>query len=363
MERGKRIGEVIDSHCKYRYSPYTIVRIVDGRTKTDVSSGQLVEKGGVYAVELKEKDISIQLKVNDEEPKRVEISSSLYVNQLAKSQGFSVAIVLCWHPIDGYVQLDGRSYDVIKEGESYWLQTKAYPAIWFGHRLVSSARRLLATRTEKQKLAVVEGQFSSTAKEDSQRPVECWSWIRAIAVILLAIFVFYWFVVFLLSVWPPAEGGSARKEALRTTTMPTVSTDDRLIVTAGGSDELIDLLKEVSSQFLAERTKNEAEHVELQQLQQREEEHAAERASFVAKIGGLERQMEQLKRENSRTAPTAGLPCPSNALTRQWDHLVLIVILVLIASLLFVAFVCDLLKARATLAKCEACGHRKHPVS
>ncbi|KAI6239433.1 hypothetical protein M3Y99_00577500 [Aphelenchoides fujianensis] len=311
------------------------------------------------------RDISIQLKVNDEEPKRVEIPSFLYVNQLAKSQGISVAIVLRWHPIDGCVQLDGRSYDVIKAGESYWLQTKTYPAIWFGHRLVSSARRLLATRTEKQKMkeAELKAQSSSTTEEDSQRPIECWNWILSIAVILLAVFVFYWLVVFLLAVWPPAKGGSAPKGTPRTTTLPTKSIDDRRIVNAGGNDELIALLKQVSSQFLADRAKNEAEHVELQRLQQREEEHAAERASFVAKIGGLERQMEHLKRENSRTAPTAGLPCPSKALTRQWDHIVLIVILVLIASLLFVVFVCDLLKARATLAKCEACGHRKHPVS
>ncbi|KAI6239443.1 hypothetical protein M3Y99_00578800 [Aphelenchoides fujianensis] len=98
---GMRIGDVFGP-TSYRSATnklYFIERFFDARTMTEISSDHPVEKGGVYAIEGKEETITIQLKVDDEEPKRVRVPRSLQVHQLGRSLGTQMGSVAVWHPI------------------------------------------------------------------------------------------------------------------------------------------------------------------------------------------------------------------------------------------------------------------------
>ncbi|KAI6240017.1 hypothetical protein M3Y99_00516600 [Aphelenchoides fujianensis] len=108
----KQIGDVLlHSSGRYAFEGYTIVRTSDASTQNELPPTHLLQAGAVYAVVVEEKTVTIQVKVDDDEPKRVEVPCSLLVRDLPwdQSDGGSARFASNWRPHKPNAQWPGRN--------------------------------------------------------------------------------------------------------------------------------------------------------------------------------------------------------------------------------------------------------------
>ncbi|KAI6241158.1 hypothetical protein M3Y99_00388800 [Aphelenchoides fujianensis] len=249
-KKGRTIASILDDLCgKYPYSKCTCERIVDVGTKSQISRDHLVEKGGVYAVEMKEKTVAIQLKVNDEESKEVQVPRSLWVSELGKSQGIDALSTSVWHPVNGYVQLDAPWLQNVQDGAAYGIKSKAV----FGY-----------------KDAAQKKSQSNTSSE--------WGFCLLPLIVLFFLIGLIALLAFLTR---------EQKKSTANWNAP--------FRHASGNDEVVALLREMNRRFAAQQ----------ETMEQLQAEGRAERAALSATIGELQEQIADLRRGNVSVLSTS----------------------------------------------------------
>ncbi|KAI6230147.1 hypothetical protein M3Y99_01092100 [Aphelenchoides fujianensis] len=318
---GMSVSSVLDlSSTAYPSKKCNIMRILDARTKSEVSRDHLVQTGDVYAVELKENTVGVFVKVDDREPQRMEFFGYTFLHDWVESEKIPAASISRWHPIDGYVQLPNW-FTYANEGDLLWIQTKPYgfteQRALFVKRVVAAARRLFPSSAEKEGADLEEQ--CKTAEEILHLPANCGVWLCRLLFV-----VFFIAVVVVMIAFAPTP--TARTVVSSNHSQPHSTGSGGNQSNERANDETIALLKDLSGQFALQR----------QQFEQLQAEGRAEREKLLATIGKLEERIADLHRVNVSVAPTPLFTCePKPKEVTTATRIVGIILLVLCFALLF----------------------------